>query len=111
MPMWPSRGKVEEHMEEGPDPTTDAEEHQETELKALVLGFLRQGPSRHPSASRIAQAIGRSPREVIDELARLAASGELPVPAVEPQGAVTVRPADRVTGASVPAPPSWDRAN
>jgi hypothetical protein len=101
-------------MEEGPDPATAAETgetYEDAELKALVLGFLRQGPSKHPSASRIAQAIGRSPREVIDELARLAGTGELPVPAVEAPGPVTVRPPAPVTATSVPAPPGWDRAN
>jgi hypothetical protein len=102
---------VDQHMEEDPDPATDAEADQETELKSLVLGFLRQGPSRHPSASRIAQAIGRSPREVIDELARLAHSGELPVPTVEAPSPVTVRASDPVTGASPPVAPRWDRAN
>jgi hypothetical protein len=96
---------------EDPDQATDAEAPEEAELKALVLGFLRQGPSKHPSASRIAQAIGRSPREVIDELARLAGSGELPVPAVEAPGPVTVRPPTPRTGTSAPVPPRWDRAN
>jgi hypothetical protein len=107
---------VEDHMEEGPNPTTDAETPEETELRALVLGFLRQGPSKHPSASRIAQAIGRSPREVIDELARLSSRGELPVPAVEvpavgAPGPVTVRTSDPVIGTTVPVPPRWDRSN
>ena len=103
-------------MEEGADQATEAETREDTELKALVLGFLRQGPSKHPSASRIAQAIGRSPREVIDELARLSGRGELPVPvtevaAVEVPGPVTVRASVPATGNPVPTPPRWDRAN
>ena len=103
-------------MEEGPDQATEAETHEDRELKALVLGFLRQGPSKHPSASRIAQAIGRSPREVIDELARLSRRGELPVPVTEVPGIeapspVTVRESVPATPNLVPIPPRWDRAN
>jgi hypothetical protein len=93
------------------DEEGDQGKDEDTELKTLVLGFLRKWPSKHPSSSRIAQAIGRSPREVIDELARLASKGELPVPAVQAPGPVTARSPDPDTGSSIPLPPRWDRAN
>jgi hypothetical protein len=75
-------------------------EGSEDELSAAVLEFVRAWPSKYPSPARIAQAIGRSPAEVIEALARLRTSGEYP--AVE-----QVAP-------SAPLGPSldtWDRAN
>jgi hypothetical protein len=98
---------MEEHMDEDGDQGKD----EDTELKTLVLGFLQKWPSKHPSSSRIAQAIDRSPREVIDELARLASRGELPVPAVQAPGPVIARSPDPDSGTSTPMPPRWDRAN
>jgi hypothetical protein len=93
------------------DEEDDQGKDEETELTSLVLDFLRKWPSKHPSSSRIAQAIGRSPREVIDELARLANRGELPVPAVQAPGPVIARSPDSDAGSSTPMPPGWDRAN
>lgn len=68
-----------------------------TDLEALVLDFLHGWPSQHPSAAKIANAVGRPPREVIEVLARLRSRGGLPRP---PKEIVVEGP-----------PPSWDRAN
>ena len=68
------------------------------ELRAQILDFLEQWPSRYPSPVKIAAATGRSPREVIDEMDRIKASGEwpalpeqFPAPPPRPAGVPTAR--------------------
>ncbi len=69
-------------------------------LRDAVLEFVRAWPSRYPSADRIAQAVGRSPSEVIEVLDQIRASGDYPVDDV---GAPPEAPS--------PDLQSWDRAN
>jgi hypothetical protein len=79
---------------------TEDPEDERDEVTAAVLEFVRGWPSKYPSPSRIAQAIGKPPSAVIDALARIKASGHYPV-------------ADE-GGSSEPATPvldTWDRAN
>lgn len=75
----------------------DGVDDEPDELEALVLDFLHGWPSQHPSAAKIANAVGRPPREVIEVLARLRSRDGLPKP---PEEIVVESP-----------PPSWDRAN
>ena len=89
------------------------------ELKARILQFLEEWPTRYPSPAKIAAATGRSPKEVIDELARLRARGELPAlpekfPAPPPRLPAPGHEQSAAEDApSTPAPllPAWDRSN
>ena len=78
----------------------EASGDQVDELRAAVLEFVRTWPSRYPSAARIAQAVGRPPREVIEVLDRIRADGDYPE-----------SDEDDSPGPSVPSPTQWDRAN
>jgi hypothetical protein len=90
------------------------------ELKAQILDFLDRWPSRYPSPVKIAAATGRSPKEVIDEMDRIKASGDWPA-LPEQFPAPPPRPADEPSdGGGLPgdqssvAPPvlpAWDRSN
>jgi hypothetical protein len=84
--------------------------------KAQILAFLEGWPSRYPSPAKIAAAIGCSPKEVIDELGRLRASGELPAPPEQfppPAPRLPVAGEEQSTEGGVlpPALPPWDRSN
>lgn len=78
----------------------DQQDDRQDELRAAVLEFVRTWPSPYPSAARVAQAVGRSPREVIEVLERIRADGDYPV-SDEGEG----------PGPPAPSPGQWDRAN
>ncbi|MGH9079843.1 MAG: hypothetical protein ACRDYE_07175 [Acidimicrobiales bacterium] len=82
------------------DPEGSDREHRQDEVTAAVLEFVHDWPSQYPSPSRIAQAIGERPGDVIDALARIRAAGDYP--AVDEVG--SPEPA-------APALDTWDRAN
>jgi hypothetical protein len=81
------------------------------DLKDLVLDYLRGWPSDNPSPARIAQAIGRSPKAVIDKMTRLRSSGDIPAaPKLLPLPP-RQRPEPEREQEVVKPPPSWDRSN
>jgi hypothetical protein len=98
-------------MEAGTDMADDTGDTPD-ELKALVLDFLQDWPSRYASPSRIAHAIGKPTTAVVEELARLKQSGEYPTydPPPPPPGVNPDPPASPVAN---PAPSweNWDRVN
>jgi hypothetical protein len=75
-------------------------EDEQDEVAAAVLEFVRGWPSKYPSPSRIAQAIGKPPSAVIDALVRIRARGDYPV---ADEG--------RSPEPAAPALDTWDRAN
>ena len=90
------------------------------DLKAQILDFLERWPSRYPSPVKIAAATGRSPREVIDEMDRIKASGEwpalpdqFPAPPPRPADEPSVGSGSAGADSSVVPPvlPAWDRSN
>lgn len=93
----------DEASDDQQDQQDELDEHEEhDELRAAVLEFVRTWPSRYPSAARIAQAVGRSPREVIEVLDRIRADGDYPAS----DGGDPESP-----GPSAPSMEQWDRAN
>jgi hypothetical protein len=96
------------------------------EFTAQIVDFLKRWPSKYPSPAKIALATGRTPKEVIDELARMRSSGEMPVPPEtfdppperppvhhDEQPVINVEPSVVRDGSVVPPPvlPAWDRSN
>jgi hypothetical protein len=96
------------------------EETGQDQLKAQILDFLDRWPSKYPSPVKIAAATGRSPKEVIDEMARIRASGEwpalpehFPAPPPRPDEEPSADDGVRAEQPAVPPParPAWDRSN